>query len=250
MKTIKKIMVFFALFCAAGFSLSYDPAVGLAVSSITAIITGFAIFKPLPSIGLGSRVFSAVVFSMVGMIGIQASLGAIATERQEILAELKQSDPVAYLAELETSDPDKWFSELSVMDPDRYQKEKAQRAQAVADEVARKAQMEVERAKREMAKRAAKEAHECSDAFNTQAYIYSQFFVERELRAPSTAEFPSIHRGDGVSSSALGNCEFLVRAYVDAQNTFGANIRTRYAIQIKRLPQSDSWQLISMKFEQ
>ncbi|WP_298910258.1 hypothetical protein [uncultured Aliiroseovarius sp.] len=41
---------------------------------------------------------------------------------------------------------------------------------------------------------------------------------------------------------------FAAIAYVDAQNGFGAVIRTPYMAQIKRIPEQDSWRLIGLKF--
>jgi len=72
----------------------------------------------------------------------------------------------------------------------------------------------------------------------------SQTFMKRKLKAPATADFPSysdsdvsvVHRGGGV---------FMVKSYVDAQNSFGANIRTHYICELKDNG-GDSWSLISM----
>lgn len=78
----------------------------------------------------------------------------------------------------------------------------------------------------------------CSDT--TMAYIMSRRFVERALVAPSTAKFPGGTSSE-VSSRIVGECKFLVSAYVDAQNSFGAMIRTRYTIEMEYLPDSKNW---------
>lgn len=72
------------------------------------------------------------------------------------------------------------------------------------------------------------------------AFVMSQTFVSRQLKAPSTAKFPYI-TDSGVSSVSLGECKFKVRAYVDAQNGFGAMIRTRYSADMEYLPDEDAW---------
>lgn len=81
-------------------------------------------------------------------------------------------------------------------------------------------------------------ARDCSDT--AMAYIMSRRFVERALAALSTAKFPSFHDA-GVNAAQAGECKFRVTAYVDAQNSFGAMIRTRYTIDMEYLPDSKNW---------
>ncbi|MDH0640151.1 hypothetical protein N5D52_24800 [Pseudomonas sp. GD03860] len=75
-------------------------------------------------------------------------------------------------------------------------------------------QREVEQAKKD-----------CEDT--TMAYVMSQEFVKQRLKAPASADFPYLNNRDVVSASRH-NCTFYVAAYVDAQNGFGAKIRTYY----------------------
>ncbi|TDH35721.1 hypothetical protein E2A64_10315 [Pseudohoeflea suaedae] len=77
----------------------------------------------------------------------------------------------------------------------------------------------------------------CSD---TTAFVMSQKFVRRALKAPSTAEFPYMS-DDGVMVSKQGNCRFTVHGYVDAQNGFGAQIRTRYMVDVSADAAGKSW---------
>lgn len=61
------------------------------------------------------------------------------------------------------------------------------------------------------------------------AYYCSQEVVKEKLKAPSTAKFPPY------SSSFVkdnGNSKYTVHAYVDAQNSFGATVRTYYTVNI------------------
>jgi hypothetical protein len=81
----------------------------------------------------------------------------------------------------------------------------------------------------------------CSDT--TMAFVMSQEFVRRTLKAPATAEFPFI-TSPGVSTRNVGECTFEVSAYVDAENSFGANIRTPYSLIMKVEPQSESWSVV------
>jgi hypothetical protein len=62
------------------------------------------------------------------------------------------------------------------------------------------------------------------------AYFASREFVKNRLKAPSTAKFPW-YREAVVTD--LGGRRFRVSAYVDAQNNFGAQIRTRYICVLK-----------------
>lgn len=49
--------------------------------------------------------------------------------------------------------------------------------------------------------------------------------ISTELKAPATAEFPSYDERAITHSAAL----WTVDSYVDAQNSFGAKLRTRYS---------------------
>lgn len=104
---------------------------------------------------------------------------------------------------------------------------------AKADEERRR-----ERALADDRKAEEKRRKDCSDT--TMAYIMSRRFVERALVAPSTAKFPSFH-ADGVRAAQSGDCKFRVTAFVDAQNSFGAMIRTRYTIDMEYLPGDRTW---------
>lgn len=56
------------------------------------------------------------------------------------------------------------------------------------------------------------------------AYLACEGFVSSSLKAPSTAEF------EGYSPAAISSAgnRYTVRSYVDAQNSFGAMIRTDF----------------------
>lgn len=83
----------------------------------------------------------------------------------------------------------------------------------------------------------------CTDT--TMAYVMSQHFVERQLRAPSTARFPRI-TDSRVEVTQAGECRFDVFAYVDAQNGFGATVRQRYIAVMEYEPGRGTWRLVDL----
>ena len=78
------------------------------------------------------------------------------------------------------------------------------------------------------------------------AYIMMEGFVKRRLKAPSTAEFPGVFDGKLDHVSSLGGQKYRIVSYVDAQNSFGAQIRTRFIGEIQQISE-DEWQLISLQ---
>lgn len=204
----------------------------LAIVALTAVI----LIRPLPNLWLGSRVFAICWLIFAALPGLVVSASQLENERAAYLASLREEDPIAYLSEIKVENPVIWYRELKQLDPEAFEAEKIRRAEARRIEHAQEA-----------AAKTATRAHQCGASYESQAYIYSQFFVEQELRSPTTARFPHIKR-DGVTSTAIGECRFRIRSYVDAQNAFGAEIRTHFAITIERLPEQDSWRLISIHF--
>lgn len=89
---------------------------------------------------------------------------------------------------------------------------------------------------------------DCSRHGETMAFIMSQEFVKRQLKSPSTAEFPRI-TANGVKSTWQGECNFQVIAFVDAQNSFGAVLRSRYIALLEYYPSSDEWRAKSVIIE-
>jgi len=80
------------------------------------------------------------------------------------------------------------------------------------------------------------------------AYIMIEDFVKQRLKSPGTAEFPGVLDGKIDHVTALGNQTYRIISYVDAQNSFGAMIRTKFIGEIKQT--SDvRWQLISLNLK-
>ncbi len=84
---------------------------------------------------------------------------------------------------------------------------------------------------------------ECENAIA--AFVMAQKFVEERLKAPSTAKFP-YSSSEGVRIEYQGDCKYKVRAYVDAQNSFGAMIRTRYYAEVQNTKGTDKWRLLDI----
>jgi len=70
-----------------------------------------------------------------------------------------------------------------------------------------------------------------STAIDSEAYLaynYAEEFVKKELKAPSTAEFPgTFEQPDHIT--ALGNKRYKINSWFDSQNSFGASIRTEFS---------------------
>ena len=59
---------------------------------------------------------------------------------------------------------------------------------------------------------------------------WCQVEVKGELKAPASAKFPSCNRA---SIHKVAESVYEVKSYVDAQNSFGAMVRTGYVCQVK-----------------
>ena len=71
------------------------------------------------------------------------------------------------------------------------------------------------------------------------AYTMAKQFVTERLKAPRTAHFPSIV-DDQVQVESLGGGRWRVRAFVDAENSFGGEVRTVYKC-VLRTENGEKW---------
>lgn len=78
-----------------------------------------------------------------------------------------------------------------------------------------------------------------------EAWYYAQQFAKKELISPKSADFPSYHT-DGVKVEIIGDDKFSIRGYVDAQNAFGATVRSRFEAQISH--EGKKWYLDSFRW--
>jgi len=63
-----------------------------------------------------------------------------------------------------------------------------------------------------------------SQVDDSKAFIIAQNYVKSALKSPSTADFPAFD----YTTQKISEDEFKVSSYVDAQNSFGAEIRTTW----------------------
>lgn len=77
------------------------------------------------------------------------------------------------------------------------------------------------------------------------AYIMMEDFVKNRLKSPSTAEFPGVFDGKLDHVTSLGGQKYRIASYVDAQNTFGGTMRTRFIGEIQQVSDNE-WRLISL----
>lgn len=118
-------------------------------------------------------------------------------------------------------------------------------AQAVARGEREKAAADA-KAKKELEEAAASRLRDRSDM----AAIICANFVESSLKSPKSADFPGSRAAGG--SRALGDQTYQVRSYVDAQNSFGAELRNWYECKIQYRSGLDgdpsSWRLLALDF--
>lgn len=79
------------------------------------------------------------------------------------------------------------------------------------------------------------------------AFIMCRQFMTDRLKAPKTAEFP-LSNDPGVVVTRLDGAQFRVQGFVDAQNGFGAMIRTRYDCTVRHTG-GDQWRLEALTTE-
>lgn len=70
----------------------------------------------------------------------------------------------------------------------------------------------------------------------------SHQFVEERLKAPSTADFQNCYQA---AVAYRSDSMFTVQSYVDAQNAFGAPLRTKYTC-IMKYKGGNDWQLLNL----
>jgi hypothetical protein len=85
-----------------------------------------------------------------------------------------------------------------------------------------------------------------SDAMKMEAYRVAKEYVAGRLKAPASADFPWIWDSD-VGVIHHGKGKFEIAGYVDAQNAFGAKLRTYYVCELQQ--SGSSWKLISLSMK-
>lgn len=73
-------------------------------------------------------------------------------------------------------------------------------------------------------------------------WVQCKRFVTDALKVPATADFPFF---PVESITSLGSGRFRVQSYVDAENSFGAKIRTNFTCDVRQ--SGSTWVLESLK---
>lgn len=81
---------------------------------------------------------------------------------------------------------------------------------------------------------------------DVEAYVMCQMFVKDRLKAPSTADFPATPYANIEQDGNL----WTIDAWVDAENSFGAQIRTDFHCQVRYSDASEEWTLIELELEE
>lgn len=84
----------------------------------------------------------------------------------------------------------------------------------------------------------------CEDMFGAQDM--AEQYVQGKLKAPSTAVFPG-KDATGVTIVKIEACKFRAVGYVDAENSFGAMIRTAYTVELEPGKKKDEWRLSNLQ---
>lgn len=78
------------------------------------------------------------------------------------------------------------------------------------------------------------------------AWQITQKFVKEKIKSPSTAVFPKYY--DIESSILKENRTYTITTYVDAENSFGANLRQNFEAVVK-YDGNNNWILMKLVFE-
>ena len=189
------------------------------------------------------KIIGIIVIIFIGIMMLQS-----ATESRS-LAKLKQSDPNQYLSQLKETNEIKWLIALKELKPEQYDGELRSRIKAAqalpASQLAKNLEAYKRLARLEpdnqvfIDKVAYYKNHlklekardeRCNDS-EIEAYQKAGQLVKTQLKSPRTAKLSSY----GQSRITLyKGCEYQVLGFVDAQNSFGALIRSNYKVHMKR----------------
>lgn len=141
------------------------------------------------------------------------------------------------------SDPQKYSSFLREKEEkEKQEAEKQEQRDAERERVRQQSRDEEDR------KAQLKKQREIETAdYSTQAYIQCKKFVKEKLKAPASADFPFLD----FETSRLPSHVYEVRSYVDAQNSFGATIRSNWSCKVQFWGTNvyilDEWRLLDLE---
>lgn len=203
--------------------LSVNVSLVLWLSLAVFLVSAFVLITGRPAPRIQSR---GKGFVMAGVADIYLIVSATIyqDQREERLTALRSANPDAYLAELERVDETRWLTELKALRPEQY---------------------EAEMQRRELAEQAERE-RECTDRRLAEVFVIIQNDVRQTLHSPATAEFPARY---ALGSRHEGDCIYWVVGQLDAQNRFGALLRTSFEGRIAYFPDARTWRTIELEVE-
>ena len=92
---------------------------------------------------------------------------------------------------------------------------------------------------------AQKKAEQRRSVAKSVAYAAAKNVIRRRLKSPSTADFPFFSVGH---TKYIGDKTYLIRSYVDAQNSFGATVRINYSVKLKNT--KDEWDVLNVRMQE
>jgi hypothetical protein len=91
-----------------------------------------------------------------------------------------------------------------------------------------------------------REASPCTSRGRIYAEVFAEVYVKTKLKAPSTAKFAG---PEAYSTWWVGECKFAVSSYVDAENSFGAQVRNKFTAKVHYDPREDRWYMDRLFWE-
>lgn len=101
------------------------------------------------------------------------------------------------------------------------------------------------KAQHEARDRALKYVKPIDNSLLVEAFTVTQQFVEQRVKTPSTVKWPWVSYRDCTTS--LGDGRYKIASYFDAQNAFGAMVRTHFVCIVKTVD-GKNWRLESLTF--
>lgn len=175
----------------------------------------------------------------------QSDLAAMKSQQpQKWMAALKEAFPDQYEEVLRTRGEltDKLLAEVKSVPSSELARNKALYAQLVALNPTNEAYLEKFSSYSEKLVAENWKAENCTFDRSREIGLYVQPIVKSGLKAPRTAKFPW-----DLSGAYLGECRYRYSSWVDAQNGFGALIRTHYSATLILTP--SGWTLESLDYE-
>ncbi len=228
----KQWLAALAVFCSGALVvnvvLPISTSLAMAATGLASVLGCLAVLGFLRWANIG-RVVGFM--SLLTAVGIGANVSdAQFTMQEEELARLHLSNETAYLEKLKDWRGDEaWLEALKEIQPSAYEQELRERTAREAEK----------RQRERLAEIAKKREQNCTTSY---AWMYATEAVKTRLKSPRSAKFPWSFT-DHIKT--VGDCKFVIRSFVDAQNGFGAEIRTPWTATLQYTDEG-SWTFIEL----